>query len=42
VVQGDGLWAAACRKYGDQVDAAVGTTIYFVVDDASAVSEPYT
>ena len=42
VVHGDGLRAAAYRKYGDQVDAVVGTTIYFVADDASAVSEPYT
>ena len=42
VVHGDGLRAAAYRKYGDQVDAIVSTTIYFVADDASAVSEPYT
>ena len=42
VVHGDGLRAAAYRKYGDQVDAVVGTTIYFVADDASAVTEPYT
>jgi hypothetical protein len=41
VVHGDGLRAAAYRKYGDQVDAIVDTTIYFVADDASAVSEPY-
>jgi len=42
VIHGGGLRAAAYRKYGDQVDAVVGTTIYFVADDASAVSEPYT
>jgi hypothetical protein len=42
VVHGDSLRAAAYRKYGDQVDAVVGTTVYFVADDASAVSEPYT
>jgi len=42
VVHGEGLRAAAYRKYGDQVDAIIGTTIYFVADDASAVSEPYT
>jgi hypothetical protein len=42
VVHGDGLRAAAYRKYGDQVDAVVATMIYFVADDASAVSEPYT
>jgi outer membrane lipoprotein SlyB len=42
VVHGDGLRAAAYRKYGDQVDAVVGTTIYFVADDGSALAEPYT
>ena len=42
VLHGDGLRAAAYRKYGEQVDAVVGTTIYFVADDASAASEPYT
>src|SRR5215472_15692580 len=42
VVHGDGLRAAAYRKYRDQVDAVVGTTIYFVADNGSAVSEPYT
>jgi hypothetical protein len=42
VVHGDGLRAAAYRKYGDRVDAIVGTTIYFVADDGAAVSEPYT
>ncbi len=42
VVHGDGLKAAAYRKYGDQVDAIVNTTINFVPDDSSAVAEPYT
>jgi len=42
VVHGDGLKAAAYRKYGDQVDAIVSTTIWFVSDDDSAVAEPYT
>lgn len=42
VVHGDGLKSAAYRKYGDQVDAIINTTIFFVSDDNSAVSEPYT
>ena len=42
VTHGDSLRAAANRKYGDQVDAVVNTTIWFVQHDASAISEPYT
>jgi len=42
VVHGDSLKAAAYRKYGDQVDAIVGTTIFFVADDAAPIFEPYT
>jgi hypothetical protein len=42
VMHGDGLRAAAYRKYGDQVDAIVGTTIIFVADDAAPIFEPYT
>jgi len=42
VVHGDSLKAAAYRKYGDQVDAIVGTTIIFVADDAAPIFEPYT
>jgi hypothetical protein len=42
VVHGDGIRAAANRKYGDQVDAIVNTTIWFVPDDASPVFEPFT
>ncbi len=42
VVHGDGLRAAANRKYGDQVDAIVNTQIYFVPDDEAPVIEPYT
>ncbi len=42
VTHGDSLRAAAYRKYGNQVDAIVNTTIWFVPDDASAVYEPYT
>lgn len=42
VVHGDSLRAAAYRKYGDQVDAIVSTTIYFVADDAAPIFEPYT
>ncbi len=42
VVHGDSLRAAAYRKYGNQVDAIVGTSIWFVSDDASAPYEPYT
>jgi hypothetical protein len=42
VVHGDGLKAAAYRKYGDQVDAIVNTKIWFVSDDTYAGVEPYT
>jgi hypothetical protein len=42
VVHGDGLKAAAYRKYGGQVDAIVNTSVWFVSDDSSAVYEPYT
>jgi hypothetical protein len=42
VVHGDGLKAAAYRKYGGQVDAIVKTTIWFVPDDSSDAFEPYT
>jgi hypothetical protein len=42
VVHGDGLRTAAYRKYGDQVNAIVNTTIWFVSDDESAAYEPYT
>jgi hypothetical protein len=43
VIHGDGLRAAAYRKYGDQVDAIVNTRAWFVSDDdAGAVFEPYT
>ena len=33
VIHGDGLRAAAYRKYGDQVNAIVNTTVWFVADD---------
>lgn len=42
VVHGDSLRAAAYRKYGNQVDAIVGTSIWFVSDDAWGPYEPYT
>jgi len=42
VVHGDSLKAAAYRKYSDQVDAIVNTTIWFVADDSAPVFEPYT
>ena len=42
VVHGDSLRAAAYRKYGNQVDAIVGTSIWFVSDDAFGPYEPYT
>ena len=42
LVHGDGLRAAAYRKYGDQVDAIVNTSIWFVSDDAYGAYEPYT
>jgi uncharacterized protein YcnI len=41
VVHGDGLKAAAYRKYGDQVDAIVKTSVWFVSDDSYAPSDPY-
>jgi hypothetical protein len=42
VVHGDGLKAAAYRKYGDQVDAIVNTSIWFVSDDSYGGFEPFT
>lgn len=42
VVHGDGIKAAAYRKYGDQVDAIVNTTVWFVADDSYGAFEPYT
>jgi hypothetical protein len=42
VVHGDGLKAAAYRKYGDQVDAIVRTSIWFVADDNYAPNGPFT
>jgi hypothetical protein len=42
IVHGDGLKAAAYRKYGGQVDAIVNTSVWFVSDDSSPVFEPYT
>jgi hypothetical protein len=42
VVHGDGLKAAAYRKYDGQVDAIVNTSVWFVSDDSSPVYEPYT
>jgi hypothetical protein len=42
VLHGDGLRAAAYRKYGDQVDAIVNTRAWFVADDAGGAFEPYT
>jgi len=42
VVHGDGLRAAAYRKYGNQVDAIVSTSIWFVSDDTYAPYEPNT
>ncbi len=41
-IHGDGLRAAAYRKYGDQVDAIVNTRAWFVADDSGAEFEPYT
>jgi hypothetical protein len=41
VIHGDGLRAAAYRKYGDQVDAIVNTTVWFVADDDYGAYEPY-
>lgn len=42
VVHGDGLKAAAYRKYGDQVDAIVNTSVWFVADDNYGAFEPFT
>ncbi len=42
LVHGDGLRMAAYRKYGNQVDAIVGTSIWFVSDDTFAPYEPDT
>lgn len=42
VVHGDGLRAAAYRKYGNQVDAIVKTSLWFISDDTYAPAEPYT
>jgi len=42
VIHGDGLRAAAYRKYGDQVDAIVKTSVWFISDDTYAPAEPYT
>ena len=42
VVHGDGLKAAAYRKYGDKVNAIVNTSIWFVSDDSYGGFEPYT
>ena len=42
VIHGDGLRAAAYRKYGGQVDAIVNTTVWFVSDDDYGAFEPYT
>src|SRR5260221_13212900 len=42
VIHGDSLRAAAYRKYGNQVDAIVGTSIWFVSDDTWGPFEPYT
>ncbi|MGA7873575.1 MAG: hypothetical protein WCA22_22040 [Candidatus Binatus sp.] len=41
-VHGDRLKAAAYRKYGNQVDAIVKTSVWFASDDNYAPSEPYT
>lgn len=41
VIHGDGLRAAAYRKYGDQVDAIVNTSVWFVSNDDYAVPDPY-
>ena len=42
LVHGDGLRAAAYRRYGDQVNAIVNTSIWFVSDEAYGAYEPYT
>ena len=41
VIHGDGLRAAAYRKYGSQVDAIVNTSVWFVADDDYGPFEPY-
>jgi hypothetical protein len=41
VIHGDGLRAAAYRRYGDQVNAIVNTTVWFVADDDYAALDPY-
>ncbi len=41
VIHGDGIRAAAYRKYGDQVNAIVNTTVWFVADDDYAAVDPY-
>jgi hypothetical protein len=41
VIHGDGLRAAAYRKYGDQVNAIVNTSVWFVSDDDYAALDPY-
>ncbi|HKN14344.1 MAG TPA: hypothetical protein VJX68_14230 [Candidatus Binatus sp.] len=41
VVHGDGLRAAAYRKYGDQVNAIVNTSVWFVADEDYGAYEPY-
>jgi hypothetical protein len=41
-VHGDGIKTAAYRKYGDQVDAIVNTSVWFVADDSYGGAEPYT
>jgi hypothetical protein len=41
VIHGDGLRAAAYRKYGDQVNAIVNTSVWFVSDDDYGAYEPY-
>jgi hypothetical protein len=42
LVHGDSLRMAAYRKYGNQVDAVVSTSIWFVSDDTFAPYEPNT
>lgn len=41
VIHGDGLRAAAYRKYGGQVDAIVNTSVWFVADDDYGAFEPF-
>src|SRR5260221_14239234 len=40
-IHGDGLRAAAYRKYGGQADAIVNTSVWFVADDDYGAFEPY-